>query len=136
MSWTKSLIRISTYQVEELQKRLAEITDRRRAAEARLLQLAAEAVTEAQTSQADVDGGWYKAGWLEGLRVRKAELQAELAAIQQEEAGARDILAEAFEEQKKYEQVAEGMRLAAARESARRETAALDELGLRAAAGR
>ncbi len=59
-----------------------------------------------------------------------------LSEIQQEEAGARDILAEAFEEQKKYEQVAENMRLAAARERARREGAVLDELGLRAAAGR
>lgn len=136
MSWTKSLIRISTYQVEELQKRLADIVDRRRAVEARLLQLAAEAVSEAHTSQADAENGWYKAGWLEGLRVRKAELQTELAAIQQEEAGARDILAEAFEEQKKYEHVAENMRLAARKETARRETAALDELGLRAAGGR
>jgi flagellar protein FliJ len=136
MSWTKSLIRISTYQVEELQKRLADIVDRRREVEMRLLKLAAEAVSEAETSQADVEGGWYKAGWLEGLRVRKAQLHAELATIQQEEAGARDILAEAFEEQKKYEQVAENMRLTAAKESARRETAALDELGLRAAAAR
>ncbi|MDX9996873.1 MAG: flagellar export protein FliJ [Phenylobacterium sp.] len=136
MNWTKSLIRISTYQVEEHQKRLAEIADRRRAVEARLLELAAEAVAESQASQADAEGGWYKAGWLEGLRVRKAELHAQLAAIQQEEAGARDILAEAFEEQKKYEQVAENMRLAAARERARREGAVLDELGLRAAAGR
>ncbi|HEX2560335.1 flagellar FliJ family protein [Phenylobacterium sp.] len=136
MSWTKSLIRISTYQVEELQKRLAEIADRRRDVEMRLMMLAAEAVSEAQTSQADAENGWYKSGWLEGLRVRKAQLHAELAAIQQEEAGARDILAEAFEEQKKYEQVAENMRLAARKETARRETAALDELGLRAAGGR
>lgn len=93
-------------------------------------------MSEAQASQADAEGGWYKAGWLQGLRVRKAELQAELTAIQHEEAGARDILAEAFEEQKKYEQVAENMRIAAARETARRETATLDELGLRAAGGR
>ena len=41
----------------------------------------------------------------------------------------------AFEEQKKYEQVAETIRLAQRKEAARRETAALDELGLRRAAG-
>ena len=34
----------------------------------------------------------------------------------------------------KYEQVAEGIRLARAKETARQETAALDELGLRKAA--
>jgi len=55
-----------------------------------------------------------------------------------EEEGARDALALAFEEQKKYEQVAESMRLAQVKETAKRETAALDELGLRrvAAGGR
>jgi flagellar FliJ protein len=42
-------------------------------------------------------------------------------------------LAEAFETQKKYEQVAESARLVELKETARRETAALDELGLRRA---
>ena len=61
-------------------------------------------------------------------------MMEERANAQAEEAGARDALALAFEEQKKYEQVAEGIRLARAKETARQETAALDELGLRKAA--
>ena len=48
-----------------------------------------------------------------------------------EEAGARDALAEAFEDLKKYEQVAETTRLNKLIAAAKRETAALDELGLR-----
>ncbi|MET0295201.1 MAG: flagellar FliJ family protein [Phenylobacterium sp.] len=134
MSWTKSLIKLSTYQVEELQKRLAEIADRRRAIEMQLVGLAAEAVSESQAAEGDAEAGWFKAGWLEGLRVRKSALQEQLRQVTAEELGARDVLAEAFEEQKKYELVAENMRLVQVRETARRETAALDELGLRAAA--
>jgi flagellar FliJ protein len=52
-----------------------------------------------------------------------------------EEAGVRDALTEAFETLKKYEQVAETSRLAQVRETARRENAVLDEMGLRRAVG-
>ena len=50
-----------------------------------------------------------------------------------EEQGARDALAEAFEAQKKYEQIAENIRVGERKELGRREVAALDELGLRRA---
>ena len=58
-------------------------------------------------------------------------------ALAGEEAGARDALARAFEELKKYEQIEEDARIAAVKLQAKLETAELDELGLRrAAAGR
>ena len=57
-------------------------------------------------------------------------------ALEAEERGARDALAQAFEEQKKYEQVAETARTLELKETARRESAAMDELGLRKASGR
>ena len=53
-----------------------------------------------------------------------------------EEAGARDALSRAFEELKKFEHVAEVARIAEVKEQGRRETAALDEMGLRKATGR
>lgn len=134
MSWAKSLIKLSTYEVEVLQKRLAEIADRRLQAEMKLVLLEAEGEAEAEKGRQDAEHGWYQLGFLEGLRTRKAMAQAEIDRIAIEEEGARDALAMAFEEQKKYEQVAEGMRLADLKERARRETAALDELGLRRAA--
>jgi flagellar FliJ protein len=83
----------------------------------------------------DAEAGWYQVGFWEGLRARKAMVQVDIDRIALEEAGARDALALAFEEQKKYEQVAENIRLAQRKEAARLETAALDELGLRRAAG-
>jgi flagellar FliJ protein len=48
-----------------------------------------------------------------------------------EEQGARDALIHAFEELKKVEHVAETARVAASKEAARRETAALDEMAQR-----
>ena len=129
-----SLIRISTFEVESLQKRLAEIVDRRTTAELRLAVLEAEGESELQNARADAEAGWYMAGFREGLRLRKANAQATLDSITLEEAGARDALSEAFEALKKYEHVAEASKQAARKEAGRRETAALDELGLRRAA--
>ena len=48
-----------------------------------------------------------------------------------EEQGARDALSEAFEALKRFETVAENFRLAEEADRAKRENAALDELGLR-----
>lgn len=135
MSWTDSLIKLSSYEVEVLQKRLAEIAERRVQAEGRLAALAAEGEAETRRAREDAQAGWYLVGYQQGLRTRMEAVQAEIEAIGFEEAGARDALAEAFEGQKKYEQVAENHKQARMREAARRESAMLDELGLRRAAG-
>jgi flagellar FliJ protein len=131
MSWRESLIRISHYEAETLQRRLAEVVDRRTQAELRLMMLEAEAVSEADHVRRDHESGWHRAGFLAGVRHRRGALLAEIDAISAEEAGARDALAEAFEALKKFERVAETARLAEVKEEARRETVALDELGLR-----
>ena len=131
MSWSKSLIKLATYEVETLQKRLAEIRDRRTAAELKLVMLEAQGQAELANGAGDPMAGLYRTTFLEALRARKIEAQSELDAILVEELGARDALGEAFETQKKYEQVSEAARRVEAKEQARRETAALDELGLR-----
>jgi flagellar FliJ protein len=130
-SWAKSLIKLATYEVEVLQKRLAEIADRRMDGEMKLVMLDAEGEAEMARARNDADAGWYNIGFFEGLRARKAEARVALETLEAEERGARDALAQAFEAQKKYEQVAEQQRTLALKETARRETAALDELGLR-----
>jgi flagellar FliJ protein len=131
MSWKDSLIRISSYEVEMLQRRLADVVQRRSDAELRLIILAAEAEAEIVRADQDAQAGWYRAGFLEAMRNRRGAVQAEIAALAAEEAGARDALAEAFEALKRFEHIAETARLAAVKEEARRETVALDELGLR-----
>jgi len=131
VSWAESLVKLSSYEAEVLQKRLAEIVDRRTAAELKLAMLEAEGEAEAAFQDSDARAGVYRAGFFEGLKVRKAQAQATIDALLLEEQGARDALAEAFETQKKYEHIAENLRAAARKEQGRRENAALDELGLR-----
>lgn len=135
MSWRQSLIRISTYEVETLQKRLAEIVDRRTDAEIRLTMLAAQAAAETDHARRDHEAAMRLNAYLAGVRERRAKIQAEITQIGLEEAGARDALAEAFESMKKFEQVAEWARVAEVKEAGRREAAALDELGLRSRTG-
>ena len=136
MSWAKSLIRLSTYEAEVLQKRLAEVVDRRMAIEMRLAMLEAEGEAERLFAPGETEAVMYSASFREGLKLRKAKVQSEIDVILIEERGARDALAEAFEAQKKYEHIAETIAVGERKEQGRREAAQLDELGLRRAAGR
>jgi len=120
-------------EVETLQKRLKEIADRRDAILKTLELLQQEANAEATQARNSAEAGWYMAGFREGVKQRRAKLAGELRGIAQEEQGARDALALAFEEQKKYEKLADNARLVAAKTLAKRETAELDELALRRA---
>jgi flagellar protein FliJ len=131
VSWAESLIKLSTYEAEVLQKRLAEIVDRRVAVEIRLAMLEAEGEAEAAFSAQEAAAGMYRAGFFEGLKVRKARLQSEIDVILLEEQGAREALAEAFEAQKKYEHIAETLKVQARKVQGQIEVAAMDELGLR-----
>ncbi|MFA4951352.1 flagellar FliJ family protein [Brevundimonas sp.] len=130
-TWAQSLIRISNYEVETLQKRLAEISDRKAKTEMRLAMLEAEAEGEQDRARQDVDAAMMLRAYLNGWKQKKAAVQADVAAIEAEEEGARDALTSAFEELKKFEHVAETTRLNALLAAGKRETAAFDEMGLR-----
>ncbi|MDP3174703.1 MAG: flagellar FliJ family protein [Phenylobacterium sp.] len=131
MSWAQSLIRLSTYEVEVLQKRLSEIADARAAVEVKRALLDAEGEAEALNARDDAEAGWCHIAFMDALRVRKAQADAHIALLKQEEEGARDALNQAFETQKKYEHVAENIQLTERKEVAKREIAMLDDLGLR-----
>ncbi len=136
MRGAAALIRLSTFEVETLQKRLADIADRRAAVGLMLDALEAEARVEGERARADAEAGFYLIGFREGLRIRCAKLEAQRATLDAETVGARDALTAAFESLKKVEHVADLARVALAREAAKREGAALDELALRRAVGR
>ena len=136
MKWADSLIRIAKHEVETLQKRVGEITERRMAAERRLKAMHEEAEAETQRARTDPEAAWYHASYMNGWRVRREQLLQQIEAIKEEEAGARDALSKAFEELKKFEHVAEMARVAELQEQAKRESAAMDEMGLRKASGR
>lgn len=134
-AWAQSLIRISNYEVETLQKRLAEITARRASAEMRLAVLDAEVEVERLRAREDTDAALLLQAYLGGWKARRTAAEDHIAEIDAEEEGARDALTGAFEELKKFEHVAETTRLNALIAAGRRETAAFDELGLRRRAG-
>ncbi len=136
MRWAEQLIKLANYQLEVLQGRLADVVARRQAAEIRLAALVAEGEAELALARRDPEAAWRLGAFAEGLMARKASGRRAVALALAEEQGARDALAEAYETLKKYEQVAGNARAGAARETSRRETAALDELGLRRAGGR
>jgi hypothetical protein len=125
--WAHSLIRLSGYEVETLQKRLAEVSTRRASAEMRLAVLDAEHEVERERAALDVYGSMQLSTYRKGWKLRKAAAQSEFDAAAAEETGARDALARAFEEQKKFEHVAELSRLSELAIAAKQETAALDE---------
>lgn len=134
-AWAQSLIRISSYEVETLQKRLAEITARRASAEMRVAVLEAEAEVEQARARQDAEAAMMLQAYLNGWTLRKSAAEADIAVIDSEEEGARDALTGAFEELKKFEHVAETTRLSRLVAAGKRETAAFDELGLRRRAG-
>lgn len=130
-AWAHSLIRISNYEVETLQKRLAEIAARKAQGEMRLAVLDAEAEAEHDRARRDTDAGLMLGAYLNGWKSRKGTAEADLTVLDAEEEGARDALTSAFEELKKFEHVAEQTRLNAIIAANKRETAAFDEMGLR-----
>ena len=134
-AWAQSLIRISNYEVETLQKRLAEITARRVSAEMRIAVLQAEAEIEQERARDDTDAAMMLQAYLGGWKMRKSAAETDVAEISSEEEGARDALTGAFEELKKFEHVAETTRLNRVIAAGKRETAAFDELGPRRRAG-
>ena len=130
------MIKLSNFELELLQTRLADIVERRTRAELKLVVLTAEGEAELALARTDPEAARSLAAFRERMKQHKAAAQRDIDLVVAEESGARDALAEAFETLKKYEHVAESARLAAAKETARRETVALDELGLRRATGR
>ena len=136
MSWRESLIRIATYEVETLQKRLKEILDRYDSILRTLDTLDLEAEEEKLRARTDSSVAWCHPDYLRAWKLRRERMMADLAAVELEAEGARDALASAFEELKKIEHVAEIARKQEDRELRKREDAALDEIALRNASQR
>jgi len=134
-AWAQSLIRLTNYEVETLQKRMAEIAARRADAEMKMVMLDAEAEAERLNASRDPQHGFMLRAYMNGWKLRRAEAEGMVEALLREEEGARDALTSAFEELKKFEHVAEVSRINARIAANRRESAACDEMGLRRKTG-
>lgn len=134
-AWAQSLIRLSNYEVETLQKRMAEVSARRADAEMKIVMLDAEAEAERANAGRDPMNATLLNAYMNGWKLRRAQAEGMVEAITREEEGARDALTAAYEELKKFEHVAEVSRMNARIAAARRESAAFDEMGLRRKTG-
>ena len=133
--WAKSLIRLSTFEVETLQKRLADVVTRRTHVEMKMATLDAEHELECVKAAHDLQLSHHLPAYRHGFRLRRDALAAEFDIIVREEDGVRDSLANAFEDLKKFEHVAELSHLR--REAAIRhaDNAAMDEVARRGFTG-
>jgi flagellar FliJ protein len=133
--WTQSLIRIANHAVEGMQKQLAEIAGRRRDVQVQQAQLSQEVDAEAQHVRNHPESGASHRAYLSGVDLKREAFDQTLAGLDMEEEQVRQALAEAFEALKKYEIMAQTIKLAEDRELARQDMAMLDELGLRVSRG-
>ncbi|MDW3208028.1 MAG: flagellar FliJ family protein [Alphaproteobacteria bacterium] len=128
----ETLIRLAGSEVDEarrgLQKVLAE-EDRIRA-DIAALEASIEAESDLIRRQPELSGSFGL--FLARAKVRRGELDTMLDDVLPRVEAARDVLAEAFANQKKYEIAKENRESAASEEARRREGIALDEIGLNA----
>src|SRR5512142_2987188 len=97
MRWADQLIKLSNFELELLQARLAEVVERRTRAELRLAVLIAGGEAEMAIARTDPEAARGLAAYAEGLKQRKAAVQREIDLALAEEQGAREALGEAFE---------------------------------------
>ncbi|MGN6423332.1 MAG: flagellar export protein FliJ [Asticcacaulis sp.] len=131
--WAKSLIRLSTYEVETLQKRLAEVVTRRTHVEMKIATLDAQYELECVNAANDPMLAHNLTAYKAGHKLRREGHQGELELVVQEEEGVRDQLSYAFEDLKKFEHVAELSQLRRIAAEKKVENAAMDEVALRLA---
>ncbi len=75
-AWAQSLIRLTNYEVETLQKRMAEIAARRADAEMKMVMLDAEAEAERLNASRDPQHGFMLRAYMNGWKLRRRESAA------------------------------------------------------------
>ncbi len=130
MSTLDSLIRINRWQLDEKRRHLADLE----ALAARLREeqrrLDDEERREQAAATASPEGAFAYAGYAQALVERRRKLMQSLAEVAQQITAAREALAEAFQEMKRYEITAASRARQAELGERRRQQRGLDELGV------
>jgi flagellar FliJ protein len=135
MSTLETLIRLSQNRTEERQRLLKSALDAEAETQGRLDALAASVVAEKTAALADPMMAAGLPLYLARAKAEREALEIELQQRSQAAAAARDALAEAFEEQKKYEISKDRRDARLTAEQGRKEQAFLDEIALRKRGG-
>lgn len=130
MSTLDSLIRIHRWQLDERRRQLAELEVLSERVRQDLLRLAEERKLEEAAANASFEAQHGFPGYIRGALDRRATLERSLAEVEDQISRARDALAEAFQEMKRYE-IASANRDRHRRQQAdRRERIELDAVAL------
>ena len=126
----RSQIRLQKFQLDEVQRQVADLDRLAARLQADLAQLDAEAAAEQAVAQTNPDAGFayaaYAANWVE----RRRKLIDSISDVEGELTQARDQLRDAFAELKKYELAAASAIERAVKKRSARDQVDQDEVGL------
>lgn len=132
MKTVATLIRLAKLEVDNRRRRLADLLEQDAAFDRAIDRLDGEIVAERQKARETPEYAAGYAAYAKHAANRRKALVDRKVALAIDIDKARDSLAEAFEEQKKYEITADRQEEAETAEENRREQQDLDELGLQA----
>jgi flagellar export protein FliJ len=126
----ESQIRLHKWQVDEAQRRLAELLRLEDRLREDLRRLEAEQANEQQVAAASVEASLTYGAYVEQLIDRRHKLNRSIAEVVEQVTQAREALKDAFAELKKFELAAEAAEERARRRRAQRDQQQQDEIGL------
>jgi flagellar export protein FliJ len=130
MSALDSLVRLHRWQLDDRRRQLAELDGFARKLRLEQERLAAELRNEQQAAAQSLDAATAYGAYAKRVIDRRVKIEQSLAAVEQQIALARDALAEAYQEVKRYE-IAAANRTAQRRKHAdRQQQRTLDEIGI------
>ncbi|RKQ73836.1 flagellar export protein FliJ [Oceanibaculum indicum] len=130
MKALSTLIRLHTHQLDDKRRALAEAERRLDNARAQRAALDEEMVAEKATAAKGGEGAYTYGAYLQAAKRRREAIDAGIAVLEKAAGEARDAVAEAFAELKKYEITKANRERREMEEANRREQELLDEMGL------
>jgi len=125
-----AIIRLNKMEIDDLRRRIGALQRREDELIARTRGLDAQLIRESAAADAHPETAFTFSHFLSAHRRRKDEITAAIAEVRAELAQERDALSGLFRQRKTYELAQEARDRRAAAEIARKDQAALDEIGL------
>lgn len=130
MSTLDSLIRMHRWQLDERRRHVADLDALAEKLRDEQRRLDAEEKYEQQIAATSPEGAFAYAGYASGLIERRRKLIQSLAEVAEQIVAAREALAEAFQEMKRYETTAANRARQQQQRDERRQQRVLDDLGV------
>lgn len=130
MSTLDSLIRLHRWQLDERRRHLAELDQLVAKLRGELQRLDEEEKVEQAVASESAEGAYAYGGYAKDLVDRRHKLKQSLAEAEQKIVAAREALAEAYQEVKRYETAAANRLLQQHRKIERQQQNVMDEIGI------